>query len=266
MANYKCLYPDGSIQEGFEAGLRMHYELLKEQSPIIPDEIKLQEKESWQDLPFLSTVDDSLINAYYPDLIHYEQNTPNILEKGKALDNRYFQSEIELFWHLSLMKYPSAIAYMAGLAKVQPYSILELGVGGDSGISTSLFHYWCKTQGGKLDSVDRHPLGKTWVRYKDVSWWTFWQGDDIAMLNSGNLSLYYELIFLDTIHTYEHTKKEIAICSKMTDAIIFDDATIPDIKQALNEFLENNPEWIKTKLWENDLIVLIERRPYATQD
>ena len=35
MANYKCLYPDGSIQEGFEAGLKMHYELLKEQSPAI---------------------------------------------------------------------------------------------------------------------------------------------------------------------------------------------------------------------------------------
>lgn len=201
----------------------------------------------------------------WKDTIDYDQNNPGILDKVNHIDSLAFRSDLEKFFWMNVTRVPICASYLAGCAKVQPQTILELGTGGDSAHSTGMFLYWLyasEVANPKLVSVDRHPLSHVWLRYRSYPIWNFIQGDSItAMKNliSRQMPLpdAYDMIFIDSSHTYPHTLKEIQQASYMTDAILLDDTTVDQVKKSLDEFLYVNPYWLRIDLASG--VTLIER-------
>ena len=206
----------------------------------------------------------------WPDTVDYDQNSPGIIDRVHDLSLRGFRSEIEQAFWINVLRVPICVSYLAACAKVRPRTILELGTGGDSAHSTGMFIYWLHEN--KYDpwlvSVDRHPLSHVWPRYRNYPFWNFIQGDSIAVMKKlmGNheisyLPSEYDFVFIDSSHTYPHTLKEIQQASYMTNAILLDDSTVPEIKQSLDEFLKENTEWLRIDLAHG--VSLIERHEYV---
>ena len=76
------------------------------------------------------------------------------------------------------------------------------------------------------------------------------------------------MIFIDTIHSYNHTIEEMRLSAKLTNAILMDDATFEGnefdsapggVNRAINTFmLEDSGHWTKTELG-TDSVVLLTR-------
>jgi len=71
----------------------------------------------------------------------------------------------------------------------------------------------------------------------------------------------FDLIFIDSSHTYPHTLRELEQASGMTNAILMDDTTMDEIKQSLNEFLSAHKEWLRLDLACG--VTLLERHDYV---
>lgn len=205
----------------------------------------------------------------WPDTKDYDQNSPGIIERVKDLDKRIYKSDIEKAFWINVTRVPICASYLAAIAKVKPAIILELGTGGDSAHSTGMFLYWLSQYSQdivKLVSVDRHPLSHVWPRYREFAFWHFIQGDSITVMKKlinkeiSALPSWYNLIFIDSSHTYPHTLKEIEQASFMTHAILLDDTTVEDVKKSLDEFLSMNKEWLRIDLAHG--ITLIEKHPF----
>lgn len=118
----------------------------------------------------------------------------------------------------------------------------------------------------KLISVDRHPLSHVWLRYREYPFWHFIQGDSITVmkklfkLEMDSLPSWYDMIFIDSSHTFPHTLCEITQASCMTHAILLDDTTMAEVKQSLDEFLKEHSEWLRIDLAHG--VTLIERHEY----
>ncbi len=118
-----------------------------------------------------------------------------------------------------------------------------------------------------LVSVDRHPLSNVWPRYRDNKFWHFIQGDSITVMKKilGNffpsLPTFFDMIFIDSSHTYPHTLKEIEQASFMAHAILMDDTTVEEVKKSLEEFLVGHREWLRIDLAHG--VTLIERHDYV---
>jgi predicted O-methyltransferase YrrM len=85
-------------------------------------------------------------------------------------------------------------------------SVLELGV--REGVSTIHFLLALKKTNGKLISIDIEPCEEAIKLIKEFNCediWTFVQSDDINI----NIFGLYDLIFIDTSHTYNHTLNEL---------------------------------------------------------
>lgn len=200
-------------------------------------------------------------------LIEYQVNTLDIVPQALARVDTEFGSELQAHRFLNLMRVPQAIHYEDALNDVKPTSVLELGVGGDSAISTALFLAYLEgVQGGHLTSIERNPLGATWTRYQYISHWTFIMMDSVKFLTEANHRR-FDMIFIDTIHSYTHTMKELELSCKMTDAILCDDITFagnaddPEpggVKRAWEEWTEANPNWDAIVLHSN--IGLLKKR------
>lgn len=205
---------------------------------------------------------DSLFQERWPTTHLYDQNSPGIMGKMADLFSRGWEDYWDFCCAMAVLRVPLCASYGAALAKVGPRTILELGTDGDAAHSTAVFLHWSARmgEGCEVDSVDRHPLSSTWPRFKDHPRWTFYQGDDLAL--SPHLRLWYDLIFIDTIHTYEHTLRELRHYSARTDALLMDDAGMPEIRKAIDDFKGECPEWVETTYWCGG-IVLLERRPRA---
>ena len=200
-------------------------------------------------------------------LIEYSSNTNDIVDQCLAQIGNEFESELEAHRFINLLRVPLASSYEEALKIINPSVILELGVGGDSAISTSLFLRWVEKKQGQLDSVDINPLGMTWRRYSPFTdIWTFTQADALKILSqcSDNGS-FYDLIFIDTSHSYIPTIAELFFASKATNAILMDDATFEGnegdvemggVKRAIAEWVQNYPEWKKTDLWNGAVVLL----------
>lgn len=223
------------------------------------------------------------LDALWPDNVHYEGNTPGIMRKAQDLDRRKFRSWLDKAWWNNVLRVPLCASYMAGLGKVLPETILELGVGGDSAHSTGMFLYWLEqlshkpnNSGGVLVSVDRHPLSTTWPRYRAQNYnWHFFQGDTVRVMHEitgGSLPLprTYDLIFIDSSHQYGHTLAELNQANLMTNAMLLDDVNFDGdahteegdeggVKRAVEEFMEENPDWLRVDLHGN--VALLERHP-----
>ena len=190
-------------------------------------------------------------------LVEYQVNTLDIVEVALAHIGERFDTELEAHKFINRMRVPGqSEAYLKALKKVNPTVILELGVGGDSAISTSIFLAHIENKKGrKMLSVDHNPLGCTWVRYGELDFWEFVQDDSVkrmdALIAKGEK---YDLVFIDTSHDYRSTLNELDRACQLTDAILMDDITFEGnsfdaesggVKKALADWLINAPKWEK---------------------
>ena len=209
------------------------------------------------------------LSEIWPDTKDYDQNNPGIIEKALDLDKRCFQSDADKAFWMNVLRVQICASYLAACAKVMPHRILELGTGGDSAHSTGMFTYWLSniTNEGILVSADRHPLSHVWLRYRHYSFWHFVQGDSLTVMKAlqkdeiNGLPNSFDLIFIDSSHTYPHTLRELEQASGMTNAILMDDTTMDEIKQSLNEFLSAHKEWLRLDLACG--VTLLERHDYV---
>lgn len=192
-------------------------------------------------------------------LAEYQVNTENIIELALERIGDKFPSELMFHRFLNLLRVPLGQDYLDACKEVGPKTILELGVGGDSAISTAVFLSFLEEKWRldffrnivKLLSIDRNPLGMTWERYKNyLGPWAFIQADSVSILKSCvEENLCFDMVFIDTIHSYRHTLEEIKYASRITSAILMDDTTFEGndfdeepggVKRALEEFLKED--------------------------
>ena len=217
-------------------------------------------------------VDPNLISnwAQWKHLIEYQPNTPDIIPQTMRMMNEGFETELDAHMFVNLLRVPLAYSYFEACEYVLPRMILEVGVGGDSAISTSVFLRAVERNSGFLWSVDLNPLGKTWVRYgkytQEPCYWNFQQRDSVTYLTE----LYaqgrvFDLIFIDSSHTYMDTIEELTIAKKMTRNILMDDATFTGndfdllpggVKRAIEVFQFRNEKWIKREYWNGGVVLL----------
>lgn len=116
--------------------------------------------------------------------------------------------------------------------------ILELGVG-KFGISTWLLLKVCDETGGRLTSVDINPsCGNFYSGNKE---WTFVAGDSLYVDINGS----YDIVMIDTSHTYEQTKGELEKYVPMlrkNGLLYMHDTNLSPVMDAFNEYQnkENN--------------------------
>lgn len=260
---YHVVQDDGPIGHGWPWGWKIFD--MKGTPPVSLDvqELKMKPKENYS-----KPLDWDL----WPDSKDYDQNSPGIIERIKALDKRAYHSDLEKAFWVNVLRVPICASYLAACAKVKPMTILELGTGGDSAHSTGIFLYWLHDHPGPsplLVSVDRHPLSHVWLRYRGYPYWNFIQGDSITVMKKilGGFFRFFpdwfDMVFIDSSHTYPHTLKEIEQASYLTHAILLDDTTVPEVKKSLEEFHVEHPEWIRIDLAHG--VTLIERHEYIDQ-
>lgn len=189
----------------------------------------------------------------------YQVNTPDIVPQCLAKVGTKFKTELAAHDFVNSLRVPVPVkAYKKALKLIKPATILELGVGGDSGISTGIFLHSIENMSNKeMLSVDRNPLGKVAVRYNKNDFWKFTQQNSLTVLqNSIEYDLPYDMVFIDTIHSYSHTLKEIELASLITNNILLDDALFTGndfddlpggVKRALDEWHDKNKkDWKRT--------------------
>ena len=88
--------------------------------------------------------------------------------------------------------------------KVKNLKILEFGV--RKGISTKIFLNLCKTNNGKLYSVDVDDYSNL---YKDENWKFIHTRDDDFKTIEENIPNEFDLIYLDSYHEPKHVEKII---------------------------------------------------------
>lgn len=213
--------------------------------------------------------------SQYKHLSEYQVNTPDIVPRALASIGTLFESQLQAHRFINLMRVPIAEGYERALEIVKPKTILELGVGGDSAISTAVFLAYLERwkEWKFMLSVDRNPLGATLHRYMMVSFWDFIQRDSVDVLKREvKDGKDYDLVFIDTIHSFEHTTEELRYAVLLTDHILLDDALFEGnefdaekggVKKAIRIFL-NEYKWKKVDVG-IDAICLLKKARKTTK-
>lgn len=116
---------------------------------------------------------------------------------------------------------------------------MELGV--REGVSTSAFVYGVEQNGGHVWSVDLNPL------CKEVFWnhpnWTFIHGNslDVARLEESGVPASLDLLFCDTVHTYEQVNLELKTWGPRVKGLILvhNINKYPQTKEACEDFAKS---------------------------
>lgn len=136
--------------------------------------------------------------------------------------------------------------------------IVELGVGG--GLSTQAFLHACNKIGGHLYSVDIVDCPKarlTVANLEPEKYWTFTIMNDLEYATLWRQPI--DLLFIDSIHTFEHTLAELDLYSKFVkeDGIILMHDTVNreyhGVIEAISAFQQKNPQWKFTELLPNTI-------------
>jgi hypothetical protein len=134
-------------------------------------------------------------------------------------------------------------------------SILELGTGFAYG--TRGLGFGALETGGRVWTVDSHlgtpPAGKTWYGLNNEIVQlglpvTFIEGNDLEVPLPG---ADIDLLFIDTLHYYDHLKKELAryapIVSRFGEifvhGVLHKDVHMMEENRAILEFLQTNKKW-----------------------
>lgn len=203
-------------------------------------------------------------------LIEYQPNTPDIVPQClQKIETKFeFESELQAHRFVNMLRVPISFSYEQALAVAMPKKLLELGVGGDSGISTSIFLAYAEKVGGTLFSVDINPLNMTFKRYEKYigSLWNYKLDDSLRFLdNKIALNERYDLIFIDTSHTYEHTMQEMGRVARLTNFMLMDDALFPGndndavpggVKKAISDWFANNRGWELREYWQGGTVLI----------
>lgn len=205
----------------------------------------------------------------FKHISEYQVNTPNIVPLCLGAIGSTFISELVAHAWVNYLRVPMASrAYKDALKIINPSTILELGVGGDSAISTAIWLSYIESKNEpSLISIDINPLGMTYERYKDVYFWRFNQVDSVAALELLVADKHkFDMVFIDTIHSYEHTTNELCLAQKLTDYILMDDATFEGnpfdkkgggVKKAIENWREGNPDWSAVFYADNTVCLLM---------
>jgi hypothetical protein len=117
-------------------------------------------------------------------------------------------------------------------------TVLELGVRG--GISTSALLAGVEQRGGKVWSVDVDPSCST--AYAAHPLWHFVCSDsrDPAPLAVAGLPSEIDVLFVDTLHKYEHVRDELAVwgprVSRSGIVLMHDTDTFPEVRHAAEDY------------------------------
>ncbi len=123
--------------------------------------------------------------------------------------------------------------------------VIELGVRG--GESTVALLEGVGATEGRLISVDLNPCESTRRIVQDYNLserWTFTQSDDLEFGRNWDRSQFVDLVFIDTSHLYEHTKKEIEVFEPLVrpggilafhDTVTFQSGVLAPIEEFLRE-------------------------------
>jgi len=82
------------------------------------------------------------------------------------------------------------------------------------------------------------------------------EGIDWDFIKASSLDIKFrrtDLLFIDTIHTYEQLSQELKLhAPRVTKYIIIHDTVVPEMKQAIDEFLTENNDWKVKEVFENN--------------
>ncbi len=196
-------------------------------------------------------------------LSEYQVNTHAIVPLCLWMIGKKYSSELAAHKLINNLRYAPGIGYSEAVRYVGPATILELGTGGDSAISTAMFlHGIEEKEGRQMISIDRNPLGSTFVRYGKFDFWNFVQSDSVEYLRKCIMeNKRFDMVFIDSIHTYLHTAKEMELSSQITNCILLDDINDPKdtenpkdkggVVRAVKEWRENERGWnyIEVSAW-----------------
>jgi hypothetical protein len=117
-------------------------------------------------------------------------------------------------------------------------TVLELGVRG--GISTSALLAGVEQRGGEVWSVDVDPSCST--AYAAHPLWHFVCSDsrDPAPLTVAGLPSEIDVLFVDTLHEYEHVREELAVWGPRVRrggiVLVHDTDTFPEVRHAVEDY------------------------------
>ncbi len=136
-------------------------------------------------------------------------------------------------------------------------TVLELGTRG--GASTVAFLAAAKKIGGHVYSIDIDPCNEAKARISRLGldeYWTFTQADDLKTQWQKPI----DHLFIDTLHTYEHTTAELDKYgpSVRPDGIVtLHDLRIVGVRNAVEDYVAKNPGVRLYQYWNNNGLGII---------